>query len=112
MDHSTPLLAAPILGTPANGATGISRQPAFSWSQVSGNYGYRIVVSTNVNDLTTDPARSGILSPANGFNTTVSQGDTGHAVTDLTPTLQWTAVNGADYGRDLGIGRGTYDHLV
>src|SRR2546430_2128108 len=66
-------LAAPTLNNPPNNATGVATQPTFSWSQVSGNLGYRIIVSTNLADLTTDSQSQGNLNPSNGFNTTVSQ---------------------------------------
>src|SRR5207245_1770965 len=47
-------LAPPTLNNPLNNATGVGTQPTFSWSQVSGNLGYRIIVSSNPGDLTTD----------------------------------------------------------
>jgi hypothetical protein len=71
-------LAAPTLSTPGKGATGISTQPTFTWSQVSGNVGYRIIVSTNPNDLPTDPSQSG-GTPSDGFNMTLSQNTTSYA---------------------------------
>jgi len=40
-------LPAPTLLSPANGAAGISATPSFSWTQVSGNAGYRILVATS-----------------------------------------------------------------
>ena len=73
-------LSAPTLSSPASGATGVSTQPTFSWSQVSGNQGYRIVVSTNSSDLTTDPTQTG-GTPSNGFNITVGQNTTSYAWT-------------------------------
>jgi hypothetical protein len=39
-------LAAPTLTAPANGATGVSTTPTFSWTTVSGNAGYRILIAT------------------------------------------------------------------
>ena len=73
-------LAAPTLSSPASGATAVSTQPTFSWSQVSGNQGYRIIVSTNSGDLTTDPTQTG-GTPSNGFNVTVGQNTTSYAWT-------------------------------
>src|SRR5207248_1866106 len=70
--QSSGTLPAPTLSSPSNGATSISTQPTFSWSQVSGNQGYRIIVSTNPNDLPTDPNQTG-GTPSNGLNTTVAQ---------------------------------------
>jgi hypothetical protein len=44
----------PTLLTPGVGATNVSVKPQFSWSQVSDNHGYRIIVDTNANNLPTD----------------------------------------------------------
>ena len=68
-------LPAPTLSSPGNGAAGVSTKPVFSWSQVSGNYGYRIIVATNPNDLPTDPNQSSsgsgtVLNLTVGQNTT------------------------------------------
>ncbi len=52
-------LPAPTLTYPTDGATGISTSPTCTWTQVSGNQGYRIVMSTNSADMTTDPTSSG-----------------------------------------------------
>jgi hypothetical protein len=49
-------LPAATLTAPANGATGAALSPAFSWSAVSGNNGYRIMIATSPTDLTTNPA--------------------------------------------------------
>ena len=49
------LLPAPMLSGPANGATGISTTPAFSWSSVSGANRYWLICSTSSADLPTDP---------------------------------------------------------
>jgi hypothetical protein len=73
-------LAAPTLSSPANNATGVATQPTFTWSQVTGNAGYRIIVSTNINDLPTDPSQAG-STPSNGFNTTVSTNVTSYTWT-------------------------------
>lgn len=48
-------LAAPSLTTPANGATGVSVTPTFSWTTVSGNAGYRILIATTQAALPTNP---------------------------------------------------------
>ena len=71
-------LPAPALGAPGNGATGVSAKPVFSWSQVSGNYGYRIIVATNPNDLPTNPNLSSSGS-STVFNATVGQNSTSFA---------------------------------
>ncbi len=49
-------LPAPTLAAPANGATGVALVPAFSWSAVTGNNGYRIFIATSASDLTANPA--------------------------------------------------------
>ncbi len=49
-------LPAPTLSAPANGATGVSTTPTFSWSAVTGNDGYRILVATSASGLPTDPS--------------------------------------------------------
>ena len=49
-------LPAPTLTAPANGATGVALSPAFSWSAVTGNNGYRIMIATSPADLPTNPA--------------------------------------------------------
>jgi len=48
-------LPAPTLDTPANGSTGQTTTPAFSWSSVTGASSYRIIVATNAADLPSDP---------------------------------------------------------
>jgi GH25 family lysozyme M1 (1,4-beta-N-acetylmuramidase) len=73
-------LPAPTLDSPASGATGVSTTTPFSWSQVSGNQGYRIIVSTVASDLPTDPTQPG-STPSDGFNQTVSQGTTSYTWT-------------------------------
>jgi hypothetical protein len=49
-------LPATTLTAPANGATGVALSPAFSWSAVSRNNGYRIMLATSPTDLSTNPA--------------------------------------------------------
>jgi hypothetical protein len=53
---SGPALAAPALTAPANGATGVSVPPAFSWSAVTGNAGYLLFVAKTPTVLPTNPA--------------------------------------------------------
>lgn len=48
-------LSAPTLSAPANGGTGQSTTPTFSWSGITGASSYRIMVATNAADLPTDP---------------------------------------------------------
>src|SRR5205823_1742442 len=52
-------LPAPTLTAPSSGATGVSTSPICTWSQVTGNQGYRIIISTNSADMTTDPTSAG-----------------------------------------------------
>ena len=49
-------LPAPTLTAPANGATGAALSPAFVWTPVTGNAGYRIMIATSPADLPTHPA--------------------------------------------------------
>ena len=51
-----PALAAPALTAPANGATGVSVPPTFSWSTVTGNAGYLLFVAKTPGVLPTNPA--------------------------------------------------------
>lgn len=44
-------LPAPTLLSPANNAIGIPSNPTFSWSSVTGNAGYRIMLATNATAL-------------------------------------------------------------
>jgi pimeloyl-ACP methyl ester carboxylesterase len=54
-----PTLPAPTLSTPANGATGVSTTPTFSWSAVTGaSAGYWLAVATSSATLPTDPTDS------------------------------------------------------
>ena len=52
------LLAAPTLSAPANGSTGQSLTPTFSWSSVPNATSYRIMVATVASDLPTAPTVS------------------------------------------------------
>jgi len=51
-------LPAPTLAAPANGAAGVALAPEFSWTNVAGNAGYRILIATSPAGLPTDPATS------------------------------------------------------
>ncbi len=52
-------LPAPNLSNPANGATGVSTTPTYSWSAVSGvTAGYYLAVATSSATLPTDPTAS------------------------------------------------------
>ena len=53
---SGPALAAPALVAPANGATGVSVPPTFSWSTVAGNAGYLLFIAKTPGVLPTNPA--------------------------------------------------------
>ena len=68
-------LDPPVLISPSNGATNVPITTSFSWSHVSGNHGYRIIVSSNAAEMTTDPESSGVAFPANGFNADVPTWD-------------------------------------
>ncbi|HXW13314.1 MAG TPA: hypothetical protein VEN79_02290, partial [Terriglobia bacterium] len=47
---------APTLLTPTNGLTGVATSPAFTWSAVTGNNGYRILIAASPAILPTNPA--------------------------------------------------------
>lgn len=47
------MVAAPVLTSPVDGATGVSTAPAFSWSAVTGANTYRLLISTTLADLPT-----------------------------------------------------------
>jgi hypothetical protein len=51
-------LPAPTLTAPSNGAIGVALSPTFSWTAVTGNAGYRIMIATTPADLPTNPATS------------------------------------------------------
>ena len=51
-------LPAPTLLAPTNGLTGVALSPAFTWSAVTGNNGYRILIATSPANLPTNPATS------------------------------------------------------
>lgn len=61
-------LPAPTLSSPT-----ASSSPTFSWSQVSGNYGYRIIVDSNANDLPTSANSSSDATAS--INVTTTQND-------------------------------------
>jgi hypothetical protein len=65
------LLPAPVLTGPANGATGVSTTPTFSWTPPAGANRSWITLSTSASDLPTDPA-------ANSCPTCVSVGLSGN----------------------------------
>ncbi len=64
-------LGQPALFTPVNTASGLVSQPQFSWSEVPGNSGYRLIVSSASSDMQTAPNYSGGLQ-GSGFITTVA----------------------------------------
>jgi hypothetical protein len=51
-------LPAPTLTAPANGATAVALPPTFTWTGVTGNNGYQIMIATSPAVLTTNPATS------------------------------------------------------
>ena len=54
--------AAPVLSSPANGATGVSTSPALAWNASSGATSYRVQVSTSSSFVSTVYDQSGITS--------------------------------------------------
>mgnify|MGYP005839706793 CR=1 FL=1 len=68
------LLAAPVLSSPSNEATGVSTTPTFSWSAVSGANRYWLMVATSRRAFPTDPnARSCPDCISAGYTNTTSQ---------------------------------------
>jgi hypothetical protein len=67
-----PTLAAPTLTAPANGATGVSLTPTFSWTPVTGNAGYLILIATTQSVLPTNPAVQTCSGCATGTTTTAT----------------------------------------
>jgi len=53
---SSGTLASPTLTAPANGATAVSIPPTFTWTTVTGNAGYLIVIATTQGALPTSPS--------------------------------------------------------
>jgi hypothetical protein len=51
-------LPAPALTAPSNGATGVALSPTFSWTQVTPNAGYLVMIATSPAALPTNPATS------------------------------------------------------
>jgi hypothetical protein len=56
-------LPAPTLSAPANGAAGIALSPTFTWSQVSGNNGYLVMIAPSPTYLTTIPTVTTCAAP-------------------------------------------------
>jgi hypothetical protein len=48
LENNPPIPPAFALSSPAHGATGVSIQPTLSWSDTSGETGYRVFVATNI----------------------------------------------------------------
>jgi len=78
------LLPAPSLISPPDGAIGVSANPTFSWSSVSGADRYWLMVATNPSDFPTDPNAT---SCAGCVNTGLSgvTGSTSFTVGNLFP---------------------------
>jgi len=66
-------LQPPTLIEPAPNAPNVPTTTQFCWSQVPGNQGYRIVVSTNAADLTTNPTVDPGTNGSIVFNKAISQ---------------------------------------
>ncbi len=98
--------SAPTLGNPANGSTGQSTTPAFSWSPVTNVTGYRIIVATIAADLPTNSTASN-GGPSVVLNATPA-GTTYTPTVPLNPgtTYYWEVHgrNGGDVGTWSSIG--------
>jgi hypothetical protein len=79
-----PTLTAPVLTSPANGSTGQSTSPVFTWSAVSNAASYEIIVATNAADLPT--------------NTNATSGGVSVVIDANTNTTTYTPVNPLDPG--------------
>ena len=77
----TSLLPAPTLSSPANGATGVSITPTFTWSSVTGANRYWITVATSSSTLPTDPNATSCPSCVISCNVSI----TSHTVPTCTP---------------------------
>ncbi|HYQ87074.1 MAG TPA: glycosyl hydrolase family 18 protein, partial [Bacteroidota bacterium] len=67
-----PVPAAPVLASPANGATGVAAHPALAWDASSGAASYRLQVSPSSSFSTTVADQSGITAtscPLTGLQT-------------------------------------------
>jgi GH25 family lysozyme M1 (1,4-beta-N-acetylmuramidase) len=96
-------LLAPTLTLPSDGAMNVPTTTGFSWSNVIGNHGYRIIVSTSYADMTTDPTSEGNPSPAGGFNVNLTTYDQ----TSYAPTSALSA--GTKYYWEVHAKAGTLD---
>jgi len=76
-------LPAPTLSSPANGATGVSLTPTFSWTTVAGSAGYRVLIATTPSALPTSPTVGACAGCSVGATTT-----------DATYTPSATALDG------------------
>ena len=66
----TAYLRAPVLRLPVDGDEDVDLQPTLRWKQVPENSGYRIILSSDPDDLPTNPDEPG-GTPDDGFNETV-----------------------------------------
>ena len=69
-------LPAPVIFSPVDGANTVVAKPTISISQVPGNQGIRVLVSSNPDDLTYDSRQTGNLFPSDGFNAVFPQNTT------------------------------------
>jgi surface antigen len=92
-------LPAPVLSNPANGSTGQSTMPAFTWSAVTGaNAGYRIMVATSAADLPTDPTAS-----TGGASVIINATPTTASYTPTTPLNPGTTYYWEVHGRSSTV---------
>src|SRR5258706_5800843 len=92
---------APTLVAPANGASGQSTTPAFSWTAVTNVTSYRIIVATSAADLPTDPT-TGTNGPSAAVNATTTN-TTYTPIIPLNPgTTYYWEVHGRNGGSDIG----------
>ncbi len=93
-------LPAPTLTTPANGATGVVLPPAFVWTAVAGNAGYRIMIATSPGSLPTNPATSTCSGCA--VVDTTAQNTTSYTANALTEGTYYWQVQAIEPSTSLG----------
>ncbi|MGA9364840.1 MAG: LamG-like jellyroll fold domain-containing protein [Bacteroidota bacterium] len=118
----TTVLPAPVLATPANGATGIATNPTLTWNASSGATSYRVQVSTKSTFESTIADQSGITTTSYALsglatntsyywhvNATNSGGTSAYSTTSSFTTV--TALPGlvASYAFSEGTGTTTAD---
>ena len=70
---AAPALPSPVLRAPSDGAIGISTSPTLLWDAVNASItGYRVMISTSLASLPTDPSAQTCSAPCSTFTTTTT----------------------------------------